>query len=196
MFWEFFTVEDQADEVTKCKTCLKGIHRGKVGCLPKNFSTTPLHKHMKSMHASQYKQAQEKVWREEQLRKEEGADSGPSPKQRKLTAMNQMTLEESFSQKKYWDINNHCSAAIHQKVMNTIAIDNQPFSIAKDQGFVELLAHFQPKYMLPSRTYFSDVMLPNAYKEVKVCLLTQLDKIHAPHISFTSDMWTSQHSIE
>lgn len=196
IIWQFFTVEDQADEVAKCKLCLKGLRRGKVGCLPKDFSTSPLHKHMKSMHATEYGQAQEKALREEQSRKEEGAGTGPSPKQRKLTAMNQMTLEESFSQKKYWDINDHRSVAIHQKVMNMIAIDNQPFSIAEDQGFIELLAHIQPKYMIPSRRYFSDVMLPNTYKEIKARLLAQLDETHAPHVSFTSDIWTSQHSIE
>ena len=46
-----------------------------------------------------------------------------------------------------------------------IAIDNQPFSIAEDQGFIELLAHIQQKYMFPSRRYFSDVMLPKTYQE-------------------------------
>ena len=49
--------------------------------------------------------------------------------------MNQITLEESFSQKKHWDINDQRSIAIHERVMNMIAIDNQPFSIAENQGF-------------------------------------------------------------
>ena len=93
-----------------------------------------------------------------------------------------MTLEESFSQKKYWDINDNRSVSIHQKVMNMMAMDNQPFSIAEDQGFIELLAHVQPKYMIPSRRYFSDVMLPKTFKEIKARLLAQLDEIHAPHV--------------
>ena len=198
VIWQFFTVEDQADEVAKCKLCLKGIRRGKVGCLPKHFSTTPLHKHMKSMHATEYGKAQEKAQQEEQSRKEEGVDTGPSPKQRKLAAMtqNQMTLEESFSQKKYWDINDHRSVAIHQKVMNMMAMDNQPFSITEDQGFIELLAHVQPKYMIPSRRYFSNVLLPKTYNKMKAHMSAQLDEAHAPYVSFTSDIWTSQHSIE
>ena len=106
---------------------------------------------MKSMHAPEYSQAQEKASLEDKLRKENTARTEPPPKQRKLAAMNQMTLQESFSQKKHWDINDHRSIAIHEKVMNMVAIDNQPFSIAEDQGFIELLAHIQPKYMLPSR---------------------------------------------
>ena len=98
IIWQFFTVEDQADEISKCCLCLKGIRRGKVGCLPKNFSTTPLHKHMKSVHATEYSQAQGKASLDGKLRKENTAQTGPPPKQRKLAAMNQITLEESFSQ--------------------------------------------------------------------------------------------------
>lgn len=80
--------------------------------------------------------------------------------------------------------------------MNMIAIDNQPFSIAEDQGFIELLAHIQPRYMLPSRRYFSDVMLPKTYQEIKARMSSQLDEVSATHISFTSDIWTSNHSVE
>ena len=86
--------------------------------------------------------------------------------------------------------------AIHEKVMNMIAIDNQPFSIAEDQGFIELLAHIQPRYMLPSCRYFSDVMVPKTYQEIKARMSSQLDEVNATHISFTSDIWTSNHSVE
>ena len=147
------------------------------------------------MHTSEYSQAQEKESLE-RLRKENTAHTGPLPKQRKLCAISQMTLQESFSQKKYWDINDDRSTAIHEKVMNMIAIDNQPFSIAEDQGFIELLAHIQPKYMLPSRRYFSDVMLPKTYQELKARISSQLGEANATHISFTSDIWTSNHSVE
>ena len=196
IIWQFFTVEDQADEIAKCCLCLKGIRRGKVGCLPKNFSTTPLHKHMKSVHATEYSQAQEKASLDDKLRRENTAQTGPPPKQRKLAAMNQITLEESLSQKKHWDINDQRSISIHERAMNMIAIDNQPFSIAEEQGFIELLAHIQPKYMLPSRRYFSDVMLPKTYQELKARISSQLDEANATHISFTSDIWTSNHSVE
>ena len=119
----------------------KRRRRGKVGCLPRNFSTTPLHKHMKSVHATEYSQAQEKASLDDKLRKENTVQTGPPPKQRKLAAMNQITLQESFSQKKHRDINDQRSIAIHETIMSMIAIENQPFSIAEDQGFIELLAH-------------------------------------------------------
>ena len=75
--------------------------------------------------------------------------------------------------------------------MNMIAIDNQPFSIAEDQGFIELLAHIQPKYMLPSRRYFSDVMLPKTYQDIKARISSQLDQAYFPHISHISCIFPS-----
>ncbi|CAB3986081.1 zinc finger BED domain-containing 4-like [Paramuricea clavata] len=78
IIWQFFTVEDQSDTVAKCKLCLKGLRRGKFGCLPKDFSTSPLHKHMKSMHAVEYRKAEETALCEAKSRTEEKADTGPS----------------------------------------------------------------------------------------------------------------------
>ena len=197
LIWKFFTIEDQADEIAECQLCEKGIRRGSVGCLPKYFSTTPLHKHMKARHKLAYEQGKEKALNEDKGKKESAVNEGSTPKQRKLAAMgHHMSIEESLNKKKYWDINDHRSMAIHQKVMNMIAVDNQPFIIAEDQGFIELLAHIQPNYMLPSRRYFSDVMLANAYDQVKARLACELEPVNAPYLSFTSDIWTSQHSVE
>ena len=36
-----------------------------------------------------------------------------------------------------------------------MASDNQPFSIVEDQGFIELIAHLEPHYLIPSRRYFT-----------------------------------------
>ena len=85
IIWQFFTVEDQADEIAKCCLCLKGIRRGKVGCLPRNFSTTPLHKHMKSVHATEYSQTQEKALLDDKLRK--CSTNQTAPKQGKLAKL-------------------------------------------------------------------------------------------------------------
>ena len=38
--------------------------------------------------------------------------------------------------------------------MNMIAIDNKPFSITNDQGFIDLLAALEPSYLYPSTKYF------------------------------------------
>ena len=192
--WKYYKVADQADAIAECQLCRKGIKRGPSGS-PKLFSTTPLHKHLKSKHAKEYNQ--QKATTEIASQESTSSSSQQTPKQKKLAAMErQMSLEESFGQKKIWDINDHRAIPIHQKIMKMIAIDNQPFTIVEDQGFIELLAHLQPKYMIPSRRYFSEVMLPNAYEDVKSQISAELDSQNAPYLSFTSDVWTSPHSVE
>ena len=54
-----------------------------------------------------------------------------------------------------------------------IAMDNQPFSIVEDQGFIELLAELKPKYVNPSTKYFNETMLQQAqaYDSLKLKLL-------------------------
>ena len=99
LIWQFFTVEDQADEIAKCRLCLKGIRRGRVGCSPKNFSTTPLHKHMKSMHTSECSQAQEKESLE-RLRKENTAHTGAPPETEKILRYEPNDAARKFQSKK------------------------------------------------------------------------------------------------
>ena len=53
---------------------------------------------------------------------------------------------------------------LNEKIINMIAIDNQPFSIVDDKRFIDLLAHLDPRYLFPSRNYFNEVMLPRAYQ--------------------------------
>jgi len=51
-------------------------------------------------------------------------------------------------------------------VMLMIAKDVQPFSMVADEGFLDLMKKMDPKYKLPSRNYFRDVMLPKLYDEI------------------------------
>lgn len=193
--WNHFSVLDQDDEVAECLLCKKGIRRGPEGSKAKNFSTSPLHRHLQAKHPLTYQQAKEQSETAKRLTKT--PDQGPSLKQRKLTLMgHQSTLKECMEMKKIWDINDSRAVTIHQKIMKMIATDNQPFTIVEDMGFVELMGHIQPNYLLPSRRYFSEVMLPKTYDELKTKLKEELLATNAPFMSFTSDIWTCQHSNE
>ena len=41
-----------------------------------------------------------------------------------------------------------------------MASDNQPFSVAEDQGFIELIANLEPHFLIPGRKYFTQDALP------------------------------------
>ena len=49
-----------------------------------------------------------------------------------------------------------------------IAMDNQPFTITSDQGFIDLLATLEPCYLIPSTKYFTNTMLPQSYESLKL----------------------------
>ena len=77
----------------------------------------------------------------------------------------QLQLHVAFAPHKIWDVNDQRAQAINKKVMAMIVLDNQPFTTVEDQGFIDLIAHMQPKYCLPSRRYFSETMLPQMYED-------------------------------
>ncbi|XP_060764433.1 zinc finger BED domain-containing protein 4-like [Neoarius graeffei] len=74
--------------------------------------------------------------------------------------------------------------------MEFIALGDQPFSVVEDPSFRKLIAHLEPRYTLPSRRFFSDVSLPALYDIVATHIHSLIDK-GGLHVSFTTDIWTS-----
>lgn len=58
------------------------------------------------------------------------------------------------------------------------------------------MAHMQPHYLLPSRRYFSDTMLPQVYEKMKSIVEQDLAEPNGKYLSFTSDIWTCSKSKE
>ena len=77
----------------------------------------------------------------------------------------QATLEEALEGT--WDINDHRAKSMTYKILEMIAMDNQPFSMVTDIGFARLVNYVKPKYQIPSRSYFAESVLPKVYENVK-----------------------------
>ena len=187
--WYLFDIDETNESKVVCKICEKQISRG--GKTGKTFTTSALHNHAKSVHSSEYEKAKNETAATSST--SDGTPAGPSqPKQRKLESMGrQMKVEEAFNTVKIWDINDSRSMKIHQKILRMIVLDNQPFSITEDQGFIDLVAHLQPNYLIPSRRYIADLVVP-AYDDIKSKIASELNV--ASSISFTSDIWTDPFS--
>lgn len=71
-----------------------------------------------------------------------------------------------------------------------IAIDSQPFSIVEDIGFIPLLACVCPRYVVPSRKYFSEKIIPEMYTKLRQKLFEDLHYDDNFSISFTTDIWS------
>ena len=191
--WKLF---EDADDKTyaKCLHCKSRIKRGKD---KRCFSTSPLMKHAKTHHREVF--TKEKEASEEAAKQKDVESKQPPPKKLKMDSLqtahlSQMRLQEAFAPHKVCDINDSHAKAINKKVMAMIALDNQPFTVVEDEGFVDLLAHLQPKYCLPSRRYFSETMLPLTFDEYTAKAFVVIEP--AESFSFTSDIWTSDASNE
>ena len=137
--WEFFAVKPDSPNLVTCNVCKNDVSRGSTEAKAKDYSTTPLHRHMENYHKAEYKA------RKQQSVEETEARLRPTPTEKKREAMDkQLSLMETWERKKIWDINDPRAKEIHVKIINMMAMDNQPFSMAEDDGFIQLMAHFSP----------------------------------------------------
>ena len=77
--------------------------------------------------------------------------------------------------------------AIYDRVMEFIALDDQPFFVVENLGFRKLIAHLEPCYTLPGHCFFSDVSLLALYDDIATHVHNLIDK-NGLHVSFTTDM--------
>lgn len=78
---------------------------------------------------------------------------------------------------------------ITAKIAEFIALDDQPLSVVANEGFRGLLEYLEPRYVLPSRHYFTDTALPALHQKLCDQLLILLKDI--PAFGFTTDIWSS-----
>ena len=100
----------------------------------------------------------------------------------------QMRLQDALKVK--MSINTPHALSISRSIGKFIAADMRPYSIVESEGFKQMISTLEPKYKLPSRTYFSDNVIPELYKETHATVLNELKA--ASMVSLTTDGWTSR----
>uniref|UniRef100_A0A096M0C2 Uncharacterized protein n=1 Tax=Poecilia formosa TaxID=48698 RepID=A0A096M0C2_POEFO len=80
--------------------------------------------------------------------------------------------------------------ATTKKVLEFMALNEQPFSVVEDGGFRNLMNHLSPQYNVLSLRYFSDVALPEFFRHI--CSLLKAD---AKTLCFTTHNWISDVSL-
>ncbi|XP_063876916.1 zinc finger BED domain-containing protein 4-like [Scylla paramamosain] len=66
--------------------------------------------------------------------------------------------------------------------------------MAEDDSFIGLIAYLKPHYVIPSRRFFTENVLPDLYEELRKNIAAKVAKVD--HVSFTSDIWTCPSSHE
>ena len=181
--WSFFAVAEDDNAVAICQTCSARISRG--GKKSSSFNTTNLIAHLKSRHRG------EEVFKKYEAAVAAASTSTTSVKTTATTARkSDAPILQSFEKSRGFARDSEKAKAINDKVMEFIALGDQPFSVVDDPSFRSLLAHLEPRYTLPSRRFFSDVSLPALYDVVATQIHNLIDK-NGLHVSFTTDIWTS-----
>ena len=115
-----------------------------------------------------------------------GAVSGTSS----FVKTEQPKVYELFNKSAAYKSDSARAKLVTLKIGRFIVKNLRPFSVVSNQGFCDLVHTLDPKYVIPSRTYFSDTVIPDMYEQVKTEVLASLSK--ATQVSLTTDGWTSR----
>ena len=175
--WDYFKVCPTDSKVAICNDCKEAVRRG--GTKTSSFNTSNLIGHLQRKHKEIYD-----AYKKRQEEKK---------KQRPATAsFTQQNIKESAEKKQVYSHDHPRAKQITEKIMEFIALDNQPFSVVEDKGFINLIKTLEPRYEIRSRKYFTEQALPALYN--KVFKHTEKLVSEAESISFTTDIWSSGHS--
>jgi hypothetical protein len=182
--WKYFKVNSKDKTVCKCNLCDTIISRG--GKTAKTFKTTNMMNHLKKFHPEEMAKESEASGK---LKRTHSECSGISSSTTEPLSKVQPTLEAVLTKKKLWDINDHRAKEIHYLIGEMTAVDIQPRSIISDIDFQRLLRKICPNYNIPSKKYFTHIIIPDIFQKVKTKHRTSVDK--ATNISLTTDTWTA-----
>jgi hypothetical protein len=173
--WRFFEISAVNSSRAKCKLCNASLSRGGKTA----YNTSNLRKHLEAVHHDEWKAANN-----------ENKTSTPDVQAAiTRTAEPSTSIVRAFDNKRSWDFNDERSRKINRLVAEMIARDDQPFNIMNNEGFRRLVAALEPRYTLPSDSYFRMTMIPELYDTMRSKLADVLAAV--PYISFTTDEWST-----
>ena len=176
--WDYFTVNEDAHYAV-CNVCQISISRG--GKNTKTFNTTNIVQHLKSKHIDEFKKYQR-------------AQAGKIAEQQ-TNSTKQLTLEAAEDRVKLWNCSDPQAQRITHRIGEMVALDCQPLSIVEDTGFLRLMKEMEPiaRYVVPSRKYITDVILPQIMNGVATEVKKELSS--AQWYSFTTDTVQSNYNF-
>ena len=87
-------------------------------------------------------------------------------------------------------INSTRSKVITNSIARFMVKNLRPYSVVENEGFRHLVKVLEPRYTMPSRSHFSESVIPKLYEEAKKNLLEKLKD--TVFVALTTDGWTSR----
>ncbi|XP_046545980.1 zinc finger BED domain-containing protein 4-like [Haliotis rubra] len=100
----------------------------------------------------------------------------------------QLRLSEAFKTK--LSSRSTRAQAITNGIATFIAMDMRPYSLVENIGFKYLIHTLEPRYEIPSRTHYTNYVIPEMYKKVKSSVMESIAR--ASSMAVTTDGWTSR----
>ncbi|XP_013931077.1 PREDICTED: zinc finger BED domain-containing protein 6-like [Thamnophis sirtalis] len=182
--WDYFTLDPQEPCVAVCSTCQKRVRRGKDGGT--RPGTTALHKHLKVHHG---------------LLLPGVAVVPPSPlmplKERSHSTPMVVTepspptflFARQERNQPYYPPTHPTAIQLASDTAWMLAVDMQPFSCVESEGFCRLMATAQPRWMIPSRTFFATKAVPELSKVVSRAVRQTVACSIGRMVHITIDTW-------
>ncbi|KAF3835605.1 hypothetical protein F7725_028163, partial [Dissostichus mawsoni] len=108
-----------------------------------------------------------------------------TPATKKTADPAQRRIDETLST---FPPNSEKAKKITQSVAAFIAKDLRPYSVVENAGFRHLLKKLEPRYKLPSRSHFTENVIPALYNGTKAQVMASM--IQAKRVAITCDAWT------
>ena len=81
------------------------------------------------------------------------------------------------------------SASITNAIAEYLVLDMKPLATVDSDAFQHMFSKAEPRYKVPSRSYFKDSKIPNMYEATKTKVMADLKK--SDQVALTTDCWTS-----
>ena len=180
--WKLFGFPGNGQGVSKTK--------GKVVCrrcrkeIPYKNYTTNLYVHLERHHKEEYVKLRPSI----SSPINETCDNGPKP------LMKQSTMTERLCKIQPLDKITITYKQLVEATVQFISQDMQPLAMVEGCGFRHLLAVAEPRFVLPSRTYFTQTEIPKLYVDIKQKVKGVVSS--GPFHCITTDLWTSQYQVK
>ncbi|XP_060636063.2 zinc finger BED domain-containing protein 6-like [Anolis sagrei] len=185
--WDYFTLDPRESCVAVCSMCQRRVRRGKDGGT--RPGTTALHKHLKVHHGlhlpgvavvppSPLMPLKERPHTSSMLASE------PAPPTFQLVRQEQS--------QPFYPPTHPMALQLASDTAWMLAVDMHPLSYVDNEGFRRLMATAQPRWKIPSRTFFATKAVPELSKVVSRAVRQVVAGSVGRTVHVTIDIWDSE----
>ncbi|KAJ8302381.1 hypothetical protein KUTeg_021368 [Tegillarca granosa] len=101
----------------------------------------------------------------------------------------QLPIFQSFANQSKLPFNSSRATAITKSIAEYLILEMKPLTTVESQSFKNMFKVTEPRYIVPSRSYFKETLIPSMYKSTKEAVIYDINRANV--VSLTTDCWTS-----